>query len=171
MKLHYANVFVLLIFSLTCCILAMICNKENCGDNKDRSEAFDGSGAMIGFNLFWMIIVGLYAFGKLERFFGFWYFLAILITIISASFALQCLTSCDKISDNLKTAIQGVAGFTVPWAVIAGGVGLYYYTTQEANVDGSGFSSKLRAGLSDFKGFIIPDKIVQKIKEKIRRGD
>lgn len=135
MKLHYANVFVLLIFSLICCILAMICNKENCGDNKDRTEAFNGSLGMLVVNIVWMIIVVFYIYNKSSTYFGIWYFLSIVITIISASFALQCLTSCDKISDGLKTAIQGVAGFTVPWAVVAGGVGFYYYMKSEGGTD------------------------------------
>lgn len=147
MKLHYVNVFILLIFSLICSILAMVCNKENCGDKKDRSDAFDGSGAMLGISLVWMLIIGAYVYSGSSKFFGlFGYFLSIVIAIISASFALQCLTSCDKISDNLKTAIQGVAGFTIPFSVIVGGIGFYYYMKGE----GAGGITK---ALSKFKAF------------------
>lgn len=150
MKLHYANVFVMLIFSLICCILAMICNKSNCGDNKDRSEAFDGSGAMIGFVLLFMFITVLFAFGKFERFFGLWYFLTIVVAIITASFVLQCSESCDKLAEDTKTATRGIAGFLIPWAVLIGGFGLYKYTTTGEYATGSGFFSNVGQGFSAF---------------------
>lgn len=164
MKLHYVNVAVLLIFSLTCCSLAMKCN-ENCGDN----DAYNGSAGMIGVNLLWMFILGFYAVGWFERFFGFCYFLSILITIISASFALQCLTSCDKISDNLKTAIQGVAGFTVPWAVIAGGVGFYYYMVSSDGIADKGLVSKYGSNvLQKIKSLLPSKESIKKIDESVK---
>jgi len=156
MKLHFLNVFVILVFSLICCILAMICNKSACGDNADRSDMYNASGAMIGFVLLYIIITGFYLAGKFERFFGLWYFLTLCVGIITASFALQCSESCSQFDESLKTATRGVAGFLIPWTVVVGGYGFYkYIMSREA---GEGAFGKIRAGLSEFKGFIIPDK-------------
>jgi len=167
MKLHYLNVFVILAFSLTCCGLSMKCNSSACGDNTDRSDMFNASGAMIGFALLYMIITGLFFAGKFERFFGLWYFLTLCVGIITASFALQCSESCSQFDESLKTSTRGVAGFTICWTILVGGFGFYKYIMSREYEGGA--LSKIGAGLSAFKGFIISNKEAKNIADDISK--
>jgi len=165
MKLHYTNVIIINLLSLACCVMAMICNDSDCGDKTDRSDMYNASGAMIGFVLLFTIITGLFLYGKFEKFFGLWYFLTLCVAIISASFALQCSETCDQLAEGTKTATRGVAGFLIPWTVLAGGYGFYkYITSREA--EGGAFK-KIGAGLGEFKRFFISDKETQNIAKEV----
>jgi hypothetical protein len=164
-NIHYINVLVILIFSLTCCGFALKCNDTNCGDNIDRSDLFNTAIALIVFTSLYGIITIVYMTGKFERFFGLWYFLTLCIGIITASFALQCSESCDQYDEDLRTATRAIAGFLISWTAIAGGYGFYKYMKS----DGKAGYQKLSQLLGEFTGFLITDKEAKDVLKQLNK--
>lgn len=131
---HLLIIFITVVFSIVSAGMALDC-EQKCTD-KDRSQLRDFAGAMIGVNIFWFLwwaaVVYANRGGTGEELFplhgstagykaGFSILtgLAVIFGIITSSLALECAAACQN------EALQGVAGFTLCWTVIAGGYTCY----------------------------------------------